>query len=65
MRIKIFVLLCLTAIMQFTGVTPLKASHYYYKQLSLKDGVTFSREMYPDRQTGICMDRNEGWNKPI
>ena len=61
MRIKIFVLLCLTAIMQFTGVTPLKASHYYYKQLSLKDGVTSAvRCILTDKQGFVWIGTKAG-----
>ena len=61
MRIKIFILLCLTAIMQFTGVTTLKASHYYYKQLSLKDGLTSAvRCILTDKQGFVWIGTKAG-----
>lgn len=37
MRTRTFILLCIT--IQFAGVFPLQAGHYYYKQISLKDGL--------------------------
>ena len=39
MRTRTFILLCITFIIQFAGVFPLQAGHYYYKQISLKDGL--------------------------
>ena len=39
MRKNILVLLCVAFIIQFTGLLPLQAGHYYYKQISLKDGL--------------------------
>ena len=37
MRTRTFILLCITFIIQFAGVFPLQAGHYYYKQISLKN----------------------------
>lgn len=39
MRTRIIILLCTAFIIQFVGVFPLQAGHYYYKQISLKDGL--------------------------
>lgn len=39
MKIKIFILLCLAFIAPLSGISPLWAGHYYYKQISLKDGL--------------------------
>lgn len=39
MRIRIFILLCFLFISLFARVLPLQAGHYYYKQISLKDGL--------------------------
>lgn len=39
MRIRLYILLCIVFISQFVGVPSLRAGHYYYKQISLKDGL--------------------------
>lgn len=39
MKIKVFILLCIIFITQFLSVCHLQAVHYYYKQISLKDGL--------------------------
>ena len=39
MRRKTFLLLCIAFIALFIGISPLQAGHYYYKQISLKDGL--------------------------
>ncbi len=39
MKKRIFILLCVAFITQFAGILPLQAGHYYYKQISLKDGL--------------------------
>lgn len=39
MRTRIFILLCIVFIIQFAGALPLQAEHFYYKQISLKDGL--------------------------
>ena len=39
MRRKTFLLLCIAFITLFIGISPLQAGHYYYKQISLKDGL--------------------------
>ncbi len=39
MKTRIFILLYTTFIIQFAGLLPLQAGHYYYKQISLKDGL--------------------------
>lgn len=39
MKTKFFILLCLTIILLFGGALPVQAGHYYYKQISLKDGL--------------------------
>ena len=39
MRKRTFILLCIAFIIQFVGVPSLQAGHYYYKQISLKDGL--------------------------
>jgi len=39
MRTRTFILLCIVFIIQFVGVLTLQAGHYYYKQISLKDGL--------------------------
>lgn len=39
MKKSIFILLCVAFITLFAGILPLQAGHYYYKQISLKDGL--------------------------
>ncbi len=39
MKTRIFILLYTAFIIQFAGLLPLQAGHYYYKQISLKDGL--------------------------
>lgn len=39
MRIRIFILHFLLFLSLFAGALPLQAEHYYYKQISLKDGL--------------------------
>ena len=39
MRTRIFILLCIAFFIQLVGVLPVQAGHYYYKQISLKDGL--------------------------
>lgn len=39
MKKRIFILLCVAFITQFAGILSLQAGHYYYKQISLKDGL--------------------------
>lgn len=39
MRARSFILLCIAFIIQFSGISSLQAGHYYYKQISLKDGL--------------------------
>lgn len=39
MKTKIFILLYIAFFMQFAGILPIQAGHYFYKQISLKDGL--------------------------
>lgn len=39
MKRRIFILLCAVFTIQIAGILPLRAGHYYYKQISLKDGL--------------------------
>lgn len=39
MRTRTSILLCIVFIIQFVGALTLQAGHYYYKQISLKDGL--------------------------
>lgn len=39
MKKRILILLCTAFIIQLAGILPLQAGHYYYKQISLKDGL--------------------------
>ena len=39
MRTRTSIILCIVFIIQFVGVFTLQAGHYYYKQISLKDGL--------------------------
>ena len=39
MKKEIFVLLCVTLLTLFADTLPLQAGHYYYKQISLKEGL--------------------------
>ena len=55
MRKNILVLLCVAFIIQFTGLLPLQAGHYYYKQISLKDGLPSTvRCILTDEQGFVC-----------
>ena len=61
MRIRILVLLCITFIIQFAGILPLQASHYYYKQISLKDGLPSTvRCILADEQGFIWIGTRSG-----
>lgn len=39
MRKRIFILLYIAFFMQLAGILPIQAGHYFYKQISLKDGL--------------------------
>lgn len=39
MKTRIFILLYIAFFMQLTGILPIQAGHYFYKQISLKDGL--------------------------
>lgn len=39
MRTRIFILLCIAFFIQFAGILSIQAGHYFYKQISLKDGL--------------------------
>lgn len=39
MKIRLLILLCIAFIIQIAYILPLQAGHYYYKQISLKDGL--------------------------
>ncbi|MBD3587948.1 two-component regulator propeller domain-containing protein [Bacteroides sp. GM023] len=61
MRIRILVLLCITFIIQFAGILPLQAGHYYYKQISLKDGLPSTvRCILADEQGFIWIGTRSG-----
>lgn len=61
MRIRILVLLCITIIIQFAGILPLQAGHYYYKQISLKDGLPSTvRCILADEQGFIWIGTRSG-----
>lgn len=61
MRIRILVLLCIAFIIQFAGVLPLQAGHYYYKQISLKDGLPSTvRCILADEQGFIWIGTRSG-----
>lgn len=61
MRIRILVLLCITIIIQFAGTLPLQAGHYYYKQISLKDGLPSTvRCILADEQGFIWIGTRSG-----
>lgn len=61
MRTRILVLLCITFIIQFAGILPLQAGHYYYKQISLKDGLPSTvRCILADEQGFIWIGTRSG-----
>lgn len=39
MKARLYIVLCIAFITQMAGVLPLQAGHYYYKQISLKEGL--------------------------
>ena len=39
MKTRLYIVLCIAFIIQMAGVLPLQAGHYYYKQISLKEGL--------------------------
>lgn len=39
MKTRIFILLYIAFFMQLAGILPIQAGHYFYKQISLKDGL--------------------------
>ena len=47
MKTKYAVLSSLFFIIQLVGVLPLRAEHYYFKQISLKDSLVYSRSTFP------------------
>ncbi|WP_291594051.1 hybrid sensor histidine kinase/response regulator transcription factor [Bacteroides sp.] len=61
MRIRILFLFCVIFILQFVGVLPLQAGHYYYKQISLKDGLPSTvRCILADEQGFIWIGTRSG-----
>lgn len=61
MRTRIFILLCIAFIIQFAGILPLQAGHYYYKQISLKDGLPSTvRCILADEQGFIWIGTRSG-----
>ena len=64
MRKNILVLLCVAFIIQFTGLLPLQAGHYYYKQISLKDGLPSTvRCILTDEQGFVWIGTRSGDRK--
>ena len=61
MRTKTFLLLCIAFITLFIGVSPLQAGHYYYKQISLKDGLPSTvRCILTDKQGFVWIGTRSG-----
>ena len=61
MRRKTFLLLCIAFITLFIGVSPLQAGHYYYKQISLKDGLPSTvRCILTDKQGFVWIGTRSG-----
>lgn len=61
MRIRILFLFCVIFILQFVGALPLQAGHYYYKQISLKDGLPSTvRCILADEQGFIWIGTRSG-----
>ena len=61
MRRKTFLLLCIAFITLFIGISPLQAGHYYYKQISLKDGLpTTVRCILTDEQGFVWIGTRSG-----
>ena len=61
MRKNILVLLCVAFIIQFTGLLPLQAGHYFYKQISLKDGLPSTvRCILTDEQGFVWLGTRSG-----
>ena len=61
MRTRIIILLCTAFIIQFVGVFPLQAGHYYYKQISLKDGLPSTvRCILTDKQGFVWIGTRSG-----
>ena len=61
MRTKTFLLLCIAFITLFIGGSPLQAGHYYYKQISLKDGLPSTvRCILTDKQGFVWIGTNAG-----
>lgn len=62
MNIRILVLLFIAIILQFTGAVSLQAGHYYYyKQISLKDGLpTTVRSILTDEQGFVWIGTRSG-----
>ena len=62
MRKNILVLLCVAFIIQFTGLLPLQAGHYYYKQISLKDGLPSTVRCILTDEQGFGLEPVPGWD---
>ena len=61
MRTKTFLLLCIAFITLFIGVSTLQAGHYYYKQISLKDGLPSTvRCILTDKQGFVWIGTRSG-----
>lgn len=61
MKIRFFILLCVAFITPFAGISPLWAGHYYYKQISLKDGLPSSiRCILTDEQGFVWIGTRSG-----
>ena len=61
MRTKTFLLLCIAFITLFIGGSPLQAGHYYYKQISLKDGLPSTvRCILTDKQGFVWIGTRSG-----
>lgn len=61
MKIRTLLLLCIVFITLFVNILPLQAEHYYYKQISLKDGLPSTvRCILTDEQGFIWIGTRSG-----
>lgn len=61
MKIKLYIILCIVFVMQIAGALPLQAGYYYYKQISLKEGLPSTvRCILTDEQGFIWIGTRSG-----
>ena len=61
MKASLYIVLCIAFITQMAGVLPLQAGHYYYKQISLKEGLPSTvRSILTDEQGFVWIGTRSG-----